>query len=561
MAGLCGHSSEYQVHLDRLIDETALVRGDVDRKTKALFDTLHERRRMKEACDYLRQVLYRMPRDNVDNWSAYIYTLLKHFDPEAYDSMKSQNVERFEEARNTLDDVNSRLKGLQPTASTEEMRVDPQDSKQYTYAQLQRKYSTSFGLDEIKAYWNEDCMPFDVHAIVTGHSTVRSTASEAKAITASRPVPPPERRLDPEDGVARTKEEVKQKYKGIYTYAEIDAYFLNDCTPVTNDKANLSAGRTPPPASPAITSIVPQRPSVGPFSDDQPSASTSSARNVESTAVASLLPGPLEARVRTALTETELEGDPLEAALALVRELYNPLVQTGLEGRVVEVAVWCRITFTKKLADVVSKAQRLGDYLELEDGETQRLRDAVAACANSVSSSPSSHCDSERRIDPQDGAALTKDQLRRRYAGQYGDAEVEAYWRDDCRPSPRLVPAHKSDTGVTPSPKATSTARALGNVAASTVSSASAVTLPVSAASTTTSGVCKVHGLEEWLQSLRLEKYTAQATEWCVEMGAISLSEVRDNLEDFASALQLKPLERRRLEAGASGAPPRFAAK
>lgn len=56
-----------------------------------------------------------------------------------------------------------------------------------------------------------------------------------------------------------------------------------------------------------------------------------------------------------------------------------------------------------------------------------------------------------------------------------------------------------------------------------------------------------VDGLDDWLQKLSLQKYALQAHSWCSEMGAVSLEEVEESWEDFADALSLKPLERKRL--------------
>jgi len=56
-----------------------------------------------------------------------------------------------------------------------------------------------------------------------------------------------------------------------------------------------------------------------------------------------------------------------------------------------------------------------------------------------------------------------------------------------------------------------------------------------------------VPGLESYLRNLRLQPYTAKAKAWCASMGAVSLEELAENAEDFADALECKPLERKRL--------------
>ncbi|CAJ1423301.1 unnamed protein product [Effrenium voratum] len=59
---------------------------------------------------------------------------------------------------------------------------------------------------------------------------------------------------------------------------------------------------------------------------------------------------------------------------------------------------------------------------------------------------------------------------------------------------------------------------------------------------------CPVPGLQEWLQGLSLHHYGPLAAEWCVEMGAVSIEEIKESWEDFAEGLALKPLEKKRLQ-------------
>merc|ERR1719491_2516193 len=57
-----------------------------------------------------------------------------------------------------------------------------------------------------------------------------------------------------------------------------------------------------------------------------------------------------------------------------------------------------------------------------------------------------------------------------------------------------------------------------------------------------------VEGLSEWLTVLKLSHYAGAAQAWCKEAGAVSLSEGLEVWEDFADGLELKPLERKRIE-------------
>uniref|UniRef100_A0A7S1FFR5 Uncharacterized protein n=1 Tax=Noctiluca scintillans TaxID=2966 RepID=A0A7S1FFR5_NOCSC len=54
-------------------------------------------------------------------------------------------------------------------------------------------------------------------------------------------------------------------------------------------------------------------------------------------------------------------------------------------------------------------------------------------------------------------------------------------------------------------------------------------------------------GLRQWLCTCKLEDYGARLADWCLEMGAVSIDEIKENWEEVADTLRLKPLERKRL--------------
>jgi len=66
--------------------------------------------------------------------------------------------------------------------------------------------------------------------------------------------------------------------------------------------------------------------------------------------------------------------------------------------------------------------------------------------------------------------------------------------------------------------------------------------------------VVLVDDLEKFLESARLSKYFEPAKEWCEEQGAASIEDIVENAEDFAEALSMKPLERKRLNKAAAAA-------
>ncbi|CAE7574529.1 unnamed protein product [Symbiodinium natans] len=60
--------------------------------------------------------------------------------------------------------------------------------------------------------------------------------------------------------------------------------------------------------------------------------------------------------------------------------------------------------------------------------------------------------------------------------------------------------------------------------------------------------VQEVEGLAGWLEKLSLSHYSVAAREWCSGMGAATVEEIEENWEEFSDALNLKYLERRRLQ-------------
>lgn len=58
---------------------------------------------------------------------------------------------------------------------------------------------------------------------------------------------------------------------------------------------------------------------------------------------------------------------------------------------------------------------------------------------------------------------------------------------------------------------------------------------------------CKIEALIEALESTELDGFVAAAIAWCEEQGAVNIKEVVEDFEEFADALALKKLERKRL--------------
>eukprot|EP00931_Biecheleriopsis_adriatica_P002559 TRINITY_DN103500_c0_g1_i1.p1 TRINITY_DN103500_c0_g1~~TRINITY_DN103500_c0_g1_i1.p1 ORF type:complete len:180 (-),score=64.64 TRINITY_DN103500_c0_g1_i1:43-582(-) len=107
----------------------------------------------------------------------------------------------------------------------------------------------------------------------------------------------------------------------------------------------------------------------------------------------------------------------------------------------------------------------------------------------------------ERRVDPEDGEAVTLKELLLKYKETYSQADIEAYFRDDCKALPK-------PTAEEPSSKQAES--------------------------------CAIDGLSDWLQELELEEYLEDVQEWCVENGAVLLEEVQDNWDDILTELKMK---------------------
>lgn len=58
--------------------------------------------------------------------------------------------------------------------------------------------------------------------------------------------------------------------------------------------------------------------------------------------------------------------------------------------------------------------------------------------------------------------------------------------------------------------------------------------------------------LEKFLEGARLSKYLEAAKKWCEEQGAATVGEVAENAADFGESLDMKPLEKKRLEKAAA---------
>jgi len=80
----------YQAALQEVFKGTAVKASDIDPKAVQLLDALQNAGKSGEACAHLLKSLETVPREKVDNWKAYVFTLLRAFDPVVYNAMKEQ---------------------------------------------------------------------------------------------------------------------------------------------------------------------------------------------------------------------------------------------------------------------------------------------------------------------------------------------------------------------------------------------------------------------------------------------------------------------------------------
>mmetsp|Transcript_14788 Transcript_14788/g.33497 ORF Transcript_14788/g.33497 Transcript_14788/m.33497 type:complete len:530 (-) Transcript_14788:19-1608(-) len=79
---------KYKSGILEVLKTTPVQAGDFDTKAILLLDVLQEKGRALEACSLLQNSLQGVHRKKISNWRAYVYTLLRGVDEEAYNTMK-----------------------------------------------------------------------------------------------------------------------------------------------------------------------------------------------------------------------------------------------------------------------------------------------------------------------------------------------------------------------------------------------------------------------------------------------------------------------------------------
>lgn len=226
-------------------------------------------------------------------------------------------------------------------------------------------------------------------------------------------------------------------------------------------------------------------------------------------------------------------GNDLYAIVSLCHPELAPKL-TGMLLQLGEAECLACLEDQEKLAERLDEAMAILD----ESGQSPK---------KTVTSKPG-----ERRIDPEDGQERTLEELRKLCHGTYSSAEVEEYWATmrpvSVSPVSVVAAAEAAAKKVAKPAAVSSVARAVPPKA--DVVKAADVVEPAATPAAAEGPASKetVPGLHMWLTELKLSRYVEAAASWCDEMGACTLEEVLENLDDFAADVGMKPLEQKRLQ-------------
>lgn len=79
----------YEKEINNLLETTEARMTDFDARAVALLDTLQEHNKAEEAIKTVGLSLKNKNRDEIKNWKAYVHTILRKVDPEAYNVHKT----------------------------------------------------------------------------------------------------------------------------------------------------------------------------------------------------------------------------------------------------------------------------------------------------------------------------------------------------------------------------------------------------------------------------------------------------------------------------------------
>mmetsp|Transcript_31512 Transcript_31512/g.91141 ORF Transcript_31512/g.91141 Transcript_31512/m.91141 type:complete len:345 (-) Transcript_31512:104-1138(-) len=216
-------------------------------------------------------------------------------------------------------------------------------------------------------------------------------------------------------------------------------------------------------------------------------------------------------------------------------------------------------------------AKRLDEAMAILDRSQAATTAAAVARAHAASKATrpgKGGREEEKRVDLEDGVARNFGELQQLCAGRYSAAEVEAYWQSlpplgtpaAAEARARVAAAAAASPAPAPAPTpAPAPAPVLARMATAT---AAPEPVPVLAAAPDEGDAAEAEqeeegailGLAAFMEQLSLSKHLHTAAVWIEEQGACNLEEVLENIEEFAEALPLRPLEKSRLLKGAEAA-------
>lgn len=231
-------------------------------------------------------------------------------------------------------------------------------------------------------------------------------------------------------------------------------------------------------------------------------------------------------------------------ALFAVVEQVQPELAPKLTGMLLQLGeneCWACLEDHEKLA------VRLDEAMAILDGAQPKQEAPRAKAAHA-----------ERRVDPEDGISRTFAELQKHYAGQYSLAELKEYW-EHCKSAaaapangtaapkkaaakePAPKPVAKAPSTPAPAPKPAA-AKPTPKPAAPKAAAPAPVLAPRKPAKES------IPGLWAFLSELKLEAYFAAVEKWADEQGAVSLEELVEFKDDLAKDLNLRTLEKKRMD-------------
>lgn len=106
----------YKDGIQELYSSTALQPRDIDQKACQLLDALQEAGKGDEACQHLKTQLEGITREKVQNWRAYVYSLIRAFDSDIYQDYKKKSGGNRRRERNQPKPVEAAEAGLNAKA-------------------------------------------------------------------------------------------------------------------------------------------------------------------------------------------------------------------------------------------------------------------------------------------------------------------------------------------------------------------------------------------------------------------------------------------------------------